>query len=279
MPFTLLTPSTVAEAVAALAQDEGARPLGGGTDLLLDLEEGRLQAGRLVSLARLPWDRLVRSDGQLRIGSTLPLRTLERDPRLPRDLPGLYEAVRSVGGVPLRHRATLGGNLARASPASDLIPILLALAARVHLVGPSDPRTVGLDEFLRASRSVDLARGELIEAVEVPESAPCAYSWQRVRPSNDISQVGVAVAYHSGEGRWAVALGGVVPRPVRLPTVEAVLSEPTPDEAARAEAARVAARDAPFASDRRASASYRRQLVEVLLTRALRAALREGASA
>ena len=269
MSFELLFPSTVAEAVAAMASGPGTVALAGGTDLLLDLEGGRATAERVVALSRLPWRSLERRDGRLRIGSLLPLRTLERDPGISRDLPGLFAALRSVGSVPLRHRATLGGNLARASPASDLIPILLALRAQVRLVGPNGARAIALDDFVRSSRSVDLGPGELIEAVELPERAASAYAWQRVRPSNDISQVGVAVARSPDPDGWTVAVGGVVPRPVRIAAAEAVLRSEVPSEQEREEAGRAAAREAPIATDRRASEEYRRRLVAVLVERAI----------
>lgn len=279
MEVEFLAPSTAEEAVRAMAGPGRSVALAGGTDLLPDLEDGRASADRIVSLTRLPWNTFGRSGGRLRIGSTVPMRSLERDPTMSRDLPGLYAALRSVGSVPLRHRATLGGNLARGSPASDLLPILLALDAQVHLVGPSGSRTTPLAPFLRASRSVDLGPGELIEAVELPSSAPSAYVWQRVRPSNDISQVGVAVARPPGSPGWAVALGGVVPKPVRVPRAEEHLraARPTREECERA--AEIAAREAPFASDRRATETYRRGLVKVLLGRALaEAGAREAAA-
>ena len=138
MAVAFFAPSTAEEAVAALAGPGRAVALAGGTDLLPDLEDGRASADRIVSLTRLPWSTLGRPDGRLRIGSTLPMRTLERDPHLQRDLPGLYTALRSVGSVPLRHRATVGGNLARGSPASDLLPILLALDAQIDLIRRGD---------------------------------------------------------------------------------------------------------------------------------------------
>ncbi len=273
MTVTVRFPSTPREAIAEMGAPYRTAILAGGTDLLFDLERARPPIERVVSLSRLPWSTLERREGRLRIGSTLPLRTLELDPRLAPDLPGLAEAIRSVGSVPLRHRATLGGNLARASPASDLIPVLLALGALVQLVGPDGPRSVTLDDFLVGSRTVDLREGELIEAVEVPERAACSYVWQRVRPANDISQVGVAVARPDGASNWAVALGGVVPRPVRVPAAEALLGAAEPDVPTCALAAEATARDAPFTTDRRASETYRRHLVAVLLRRALDAAL------
>src|SRR5208282_3829576 len=112
-PFELLAPATPEEAMALLrtAGPNEAAVIAGGTDLLLDVADGRLAPSRVISLRRLPWRTLDWNGTQLTVGSTLPLRALELDPELPRRLPGLYQAVRAVGGVALRHRATLGGNL------------------------------------------------------------------------------------------------------------------------------------------------------------------------
>lgn len=277
--FALLRPATAEEAMALLRDRPDALPMAGGTDLLLDLEEGRQSARAVVSLARLPWRTLERTSGGLVVGGTLPLRALEFDPAIAVELPGLLDAVRAVGSVPLRHRATLGGNIVRASPASDMLPILVALGAVVELLGPAGVRELAIERFVRASRSVDLSRGELVRSVRLPLSAPSAYLWQRVRPSNDISQVGAAVALPAGSTGWRVALGGMVPSPTRIAEAEAELAGPTPSEGAIARAAERAASVARLTSDRRASEPYRRRLVEVLVRRALESALaRRGAS-
>ncbi len=274
MAFALLTPRDAEEAVRLLAE-AGApktRVLAGGTDLLFELEGGRPAPARLLSLRRLPW-RFVGWDGpRLTVGSTAPLSDVEREPRVPRDLPGLWMAIRAVGSVPLRHRATIGGNLGRASPASDLIPVLLALDARVHLVGPSGARELSVGEFIVGPRTTSLGPAELIEAVSFPEPRPSSYLWQRVRPANDISQVGVAAAWSPSEQRWGVAVGGAWPAPTRLAEVERELVGATPSEAHLARAAALAARLAPFQTDKRASEEYRRRVLDVLLRRAVRAA-------
>ncbi len=267
--FDLVTPRSADEAVAALrAMPAGeAAVLAGGTDLMIDLDEGRTAPRRLVSLRHLPWRTVAWGPSSVAIGSTLSLRELERDPALARRLPGLYEAVRAVGGPALRARATLGGNLGRAAPVSDLIPILLALDAEVDLIGPDGERSVPVDRFIHASRATDLRRAELIRTIRIPELRPCAYAWQRVRPVNDISQVSVAVARSPGDGRWHVAIGGVAPRSVRVPEVEAAIRATTP--AALAGPADRLARHPALVGDKRASDEYRRRLVATLFVRAV----------
>jgi CO/xanthine dehydrogenase FAD-binding subunit len=277
--FDLLVPETVDAALAALhaTPAEATVVLAGGTDLLLDLDEGRITARRVVSLRKLPWRDLAWEDGRLRIGSTLPLSELDDDARLRREIPGLWQAVHAVGGVALRHRATIGGNLARAAPASDLLPILLALDASVELVGMPGKRTVPLESFLRASRSTSLGPGELIRSVEIPEARPSEYLWQRVRPANDISQVGVAVARSRTAPYWRIALGGITPRTMRIEEAEQALPARPSDEAIEVAANHAAAR-APFATDKRASEEYRRLLVRTLVARAVRSVRSQHAS-
>jgi aerobic carbon-monoxide dehydrogenase medium subunit len=272
MAFALVTPGSVDEAVRLLG-DPAAPPtavLAGGTDLLFELSGTTAAPPRVLSLRKMPW-RSIRWDGSsLEIGSTAPLRDLERAPRVRSDLPGLWSAVRAVGSVPLRHRATVGGNLARASPASDLIPILLTLDAVADLVGPHGRRRLPVGALVRGPRTTALGAGELIERVTIPEARPSAYLWQRVRPANDVSQVGVACAWSPTARHWRLAVGGAGPAPVRLPEVESVLDGPTPLAASTiAAAAAAASRLAPFSTDKRATEGYRRQVVEVLVRRAL----------
>ncbi|HYK92814.1 MAG TPA: FAD binding domain-containing protein [Thermoplasmata archaeon] len=278
MPFSLLIPDTPGEAIQLLAEP-GAPPttvLAGGTDLLFDLSGPRPEHRRVVSLRRLPWRTVGWNGSTLSIGSTAPLSDLEGDPRVRRDLPGLWSAVRAVGGVPLRHRATMGGNLARAAPVSDLIPILLALDARVHLIGVGGPRTLSVSELIRGPRSTALGPAELIESVEVPEPRPSAYLWQRVRPANDISQVGVAAAWSPSLGRWRIAAGGLGPVPTRMVGAESLLDTHRPTSEIVARAAVVAAEQAEVSGDKRATEDYRRRVLEVLIVRAVKSSLPAG---
>jgi aerobic carbon-monoxide dehydrogenase medium subunit len=247
--------------------------LGGGTDLLFDLDQARVAPAQVLSLRKLPWRYLRWERGSMVVGSTLPLRVLELDDRVRTQLPGLWEAIRDVGSPALRSRATLGGNVGRCSPASDLLPILLALDARVRIVGPSGAREHPLDMVLQESHRTSLGPAELIESVVLPAAAPSTYLWQRVQPVNDISQVGVAAAYIPEAPHWRIALGGLQPRPRRLSEAEAVLRSARPTHFEMELAAQEASRRAEFVSDKRATESYRRRLVMVLVRRAIQTTL------
>jgi aerobic carbon-monoxide dehydrogenase medium subunit len=273
--FQLVQPSTPAEAVRLLSRSNAGEMavLAGGTDLLLELDEGRIAPLQVLSLRKLPWRYLRWERDSLIVGSTLPLRTLELDPHVRSRLPGLWEAIQDVGSPALRNRATMGGNLGRGSPASDLIPILLALDARVRIIGPSGVREHPVDMVLQESRRSTLGPAELIESVILPASAPSTYLWQRVQPVNDISQVGVATAFRPEGPHWRIALGGLQPRARRLTEAEAVLRSARPTNLEMELAAQEASRRAEFVSDKRATESYRRRLVSVLVRRAIQSTL------
>ena len=275
VPFDLVTPSSVDEALATLRTSSPGEVviLSGGTDLLLDIQRGRASPRRVLSLRRLPWRTIEWVQGGVRIGSTLPLRELETDPQLRGLIPGLYHAVRAVGGVALRERATLGGNVVRSAPASDLLPILLALDAELELVGPKAERRVSLDAFLESPRRPNLGPFELVRSIWIHVARPSTYLWQRERPVNDISQVAVAVARSPSTMGWQVAVGDVLPRPVRVREAEALLGTGTPSATSVNEAARITSERAPFSTDRRGTEEYRRRVVRVLVERALRALL------
>jgi aerobic carbon-monoxide dehydrogenase medium subunit len=247
--------------------------LGGGTDLLFDLDQARITPKLLLSLRKLPWRYLRWEGNTLVVGSTLPLRVLELDAQVRRRLPGLWEAIRDVGSPALRSQATLGGNIGRSSPASDLIPILLALEARVRIVGPNGVHERPVQMVLQESRRTSLGPAELIESIVLPASAPSTYLWQRVQPVNDISQVGVAAAFAPETPHWRIALGGLQPLARRMSEAEAMLRSARPTELEMELASQEAARRAEFVSDKRATESYRRRLVAVLVRRAVQTTL------
>ncbi len=269
--FELLRPSTEEEALAAVKTGDARKVsvLAGGTDLLLDLDAGRAVPDRVVSLRRLPWNTLRWEGPALRIGSTMALRSIELDRTVASRFPALHEAIAAVGGAALRRQATVGGNLGRAAPASDVLPVLLVLDAEVDLVAAEGSRAMPVDAFVRSSRRTELRPGELVRSVLLREPRPSAYLWQRVRPANDISQVAVATAFSPHDRAWRVALGGVPPRPTLVPDAARSLEGPRPSAEQMAAAADRLAEHPGLVSDRRATEEYRRALVAVLLRRAV----------
>jgi carbon-monoxide dehydrogenase medium subunit len=206
-------------------------------------------------------------------------RLLERSAALRRFADGaLAEAAGTCGSPQIRNLATIGGNLANASPACDTAPPLLTLDAAVVIAGPRGRRTVPLDRFFTGVNRTALA-GELLIEVVIPappllRGGRGAWSFQKLgRLKSDIAVVnaaaGVAVD-RTGRCAWArIALGAVAPTPLRARSAEALLVGRVPDEAAIEEAAARAAAETRPVSDVRATAEYRREMSRVLVRRAL----------
>jgi CO/xanthine dehydrogenase FAD-binding subunit len=169
MPVHL--PDTVDAAVAALAADSAAVVLAGGTDLMVEINEGhRRPDATVVVVNRIPELRSWRRDpaaATVTIGAAVSYRELETGP-LAQLLPALAEAARTVGSPQIRNAGTLGGNLGTCSPAGDGLPVLAALDATVELASATRRRTVPVGEFMRGVKRTALEPGEMIVSITVP---------------------------------------------------------------------------------------------------------------
>src|SRR5438552_4520228 len=169
-PFDYERPSELDEATSLLAEHgPEARPLAGGTDLIIRLRDGSLRPRVVVDvkgIAELDGD-IDDQDGYLRFGAHTTMTDIAADPRVRRDYPALAESALFVGSVQIRNRATLVGNMCNASPAADTAPALLAYGARVVATGPNGTRQFPLDEFFVHSGVTTLSSGELMVGLEL----------------------------------------------------------------------------------------------------------------
>jgi CO/xanthine dehydrogenase FAD-binding subunit len=282
--FDYAAPRTVAEAVALLREKgDRARVLAGGTDILVQVREGRRDLDLLVDIKHIPEvNELACSlTAGLQLGAAVPCCRICEHAEIARVYPGLIDAVSLVGGVQIQSRACVGGNLCNASPAADTTPALIAHQAVAVIVGPEGRREVPVEKFCTAPGRTVLGRGELLVSFHVPPPAPnSAGRYLRFIPRNemDIAVVGAGVTVTLDDSRTRciaarVALAAVAPVPLFVPEagdalVDGPLSDALLDKAV--DLARAAAR--PI-SDMRGDADYRRHLVGVLTRRALQGAI------
>jgi len=259
------SPSTVEQALGLKAQHPQAAWIAGATDLGVELSRGKPVAPAFIALDRIAALQVLQVDAQrVRIGAGVSLSRIERE--LAGMFPALDQMLHWFAARQVRNRATLGGNLGSASPIGDLLPVLLALDARIELVGPQGPRSVDADGFFLDYRRTARAPDELIVAVEIPRRAGLRNASLKLakRPSDDISTVAASFALaFDADGRIEharLAYGGVAAIPRRARAVEEFLLGRALDAATVAEAgARLEAEFEPL-SDHRASADYRRAL-------------------
>jgi CO/xanthine dehydrogenase FAD-binding subunit len=280
MPVHL--PVTVDDAVEQLAADPAATVLAGGTDLMVEVNDGhRRPGGSVVVVNRIAELRSWRHDpvrSTVTIGAAV--RYLEMlDGPLADMVPALAEAARTVGSPQIRNAGTLGGNLGTCSPAGDGLPVLSALDAVVELASVSGRRTLPVGEFMLGVKRTALAPGEMIVAVTLPVvDGWQGYAKVGVRNAMVIAVASACVVLDRARRSVSVSLGSVGPTVLRCPDAEAHLVAGLDWTTLTAEPA-VLARFADLVSaasrpitDHRSSADYRRHAVGVLARRLVRRA-------
>ena len=208
----------------------------------------------------------------LRIGALATAREVELSPVALEHYPNLAQAVRELGSIQVRNRATIVGNVCRASPSADTLPPLIADGARVELFGQKGARELDLEKFFTGPGKTVLEPGELVTALVLPPPAPRTgkvYIKHGRRKAMELATVGVAVTL-TLNAEVRIVLGAVAPTPIRALRAEQMFK----NEQSIEKAAQAAADESRPISNVRASAEYRRTMVRVLTRRALEQALR-----
>ncbi|RPJ48407.1 MAG: xanthine dehydrogenase family protein subunit M [Betaproteobacteria bacterium] len=281
-PFELAEPRSLKAALKLLdAGDESVRVFGGGTALMLMMKAGVFQPTRLISLRGVE-SRYARvtaaKDGSLHIGALTTLTTLGRAAAVRSKAPVIAGTLQTLSNVRVRNVATLGGHLAHADPHMDLPPVLIALDAQVVTAATAGLRTLAVADLFTGYYETALARNELISEVIVPAQTGrrSAYVKLTTRAADDWPTLGIAVSLQTDgrvieDARFVV--GAATEKPLRLPSVEAVLRGATADDAVLARAGEAAAAAAELVGDARGSAAYKTELLRVYAGRAVRKAL------
>jgi len=285
--FDYVAPHSIAEAISLLSRDgDQARILAGGTDLLVQLREGRRKATLLVDIKRIPEVNELSYDPVtgLRLGAAVPCYRIGRNPAITRAYPGLMDAISLIGGIQIQGRASIGGNLCNASPAADSIPALIVHQATCIIAGPRGYREVPVEEFCIAPGQTILQRGEFLVWLQVPPPQPgFGAAYLRFTPRNemDIAVVGAGASVVLDESGTSfvsarVALAAVAPTPLFVPEAGAWLAGRKVSAETIEEAARLAQAAARPITDMRGTAAQRRHLSAVLTRRALEKAVQRA---
>jgi carbon-monoxide dehydrogenase medium subunit len=289
MSFEYHEPASLAEAVrmGATFGPDGCF-LAGGTDLMIQMRRGKLSPRHVVSLHRVPGLDSILANGAVTLGALVTHRAIERHFAFQGRLRALREGAEVIGGHQVRNVATVGGNIVNASPAADIVPVLLALDATVTCMSLDGERTLPLETFLLGPGQTARRNGELLTGVrfpELPEDSATAFLKAGRRKAMEISVVCVAARLTVDAARERcvearIVLGAVAPTTWRARAAEQAIEGRAPTHDALREAGRLAAAGCRPIGDVRASARYRTHLVETLVPRALARCLervREGA--
>lgn len=275
--FEFAQPRNLPAALTTLTEQGRVIPLAGGTNVLVNMKRAPLAADLLVDLSRLEaLQSITEQDGHIRLGAGVTFARL-LDWRPGGAAQGLMQPMCSAFAGPLiRNLATVGGNICDASAAADISPVLLALDARVELQSAAQGlRTLPLDEFTQGVRRTVRRDDELLTAVEFPRPEADEYWFyyklgKRRADAISIVSVALTVSMNADKVQQAhIALGAVAPTPMRASDAEQLLhGEALNTTIINAAATAAAAQSRPI-DDFRASAAYRRRMVEVLVKRGL----------
>jgi aerobic carbon-monoxide dehydrogenase medium subunit len=278
-PFEMYQPTSLQQASRLLKEKgAGGRFLAGGTDLVIAIKEKGLIPKYVVDLKKIPGVSGIRehADGSITIGALTTMREIETDPLLNKKYPFLCQSAAEVGSIQIRNRATVGGNMANATPSADVAPSLIALNATAKIVDADGERIVALEEFFRGPGQSIMSPEEILTEITIPKTSPQLvgeYIKFSPRDMMDLAYVGVAVAYVIAADKHCsgvrIVLGAVAPQPIRARNAEALLEGQLLTEEVAAKVGAEAAKESKPISDVRSSAEYRRAMVEAMTKRAL----------
>lgn len=270
------------EAFSILAKTkEGAKILAGGTDVIVSMREGKITPSHLVNIKRIAGlDKIGPSaGGGLSIGALATIGAVESSAIVRNAFPMLAEAAHQIGSLPVRNRATVGGNLCNSSPSADLAQPLVALGAIAKIAGPKGKRSVKLEEFFKGPGKTVLSRTEILTEIRIPNPPKDSFSAflkHGPRQCMDIATVNAAIMV-TMKGKVCVeariVLGAVAPVPMRAKKAEAEIRGKLVEDNVVRKVGEIAAKECVPISDVRGSAGYRREVVNVLVRRLFAKAL------
>jgi carbon-monoxide dehydrogenase medium subunit len=274
--FDLLRPRSLAEASELLLKHgDDARPIAGGTTLVILMKQRAVHYPFLIDLQSVPGlDQIMQEKDGIRIGAVVTHRAVEVSPAVRKSIPVVSDAFGKVGNVRVRQTASVGGNLAHADYRLDPPPALLVLGAEVTAFGSKGSRRIPLKDFFRGMYETALEAGEILVDVKIPfmpEQSRAVYLKYSALSANDWPCLGVAALLANENGRCRelrLALGGVAATPVLIQGLEFVRGESLTGTVVDEVLRTVDAQISPFA-DLRGSEWYKRQVARVFVRRAI----------
>ncbi len=272
--FEYIEASSLAEASRLLLKHkDNAALLAGGTDLLVNMRNGNLRPQYVIALHRLDEMKGLSPlpHGGVRIGALATLGEVASHELVQTHYQALHDAILTVGSPQIRNVGTVAGNICNASPAADTAPPLLIFNALVNIAGPDGGRVLPVQDFFKGPGQTALDDGEIVESIDLPpvsEHAASCYLKQGRTRGMDLALAGVGALVY-GKEKARLAFASVAPTPLRIKTVDKILSD-APFESSNIERALGAALEAiQPVSDVRASKEYRTAMTAVLMKKAL----------
>ena len=280
-PFEFVKPDSEASAIELLGKlSPNVRILAGGTDYLVDLKHTADVPKTVMDISRLPELKGIDEvDDGLRIGAGVTHTEIMQNPLIKKYAPAMIHAAHTIGAVQTRNLGTIGGNLVTCVPSMDSGPTLVALDAEVNIVGKDGARRISLTDLFVGPRKTSLKANELLTEIIIPKSSlgkPANFYKFGLRKGQALALVNAASSLWVKGGCFKdlrISIGAVAPVVIRCLKAEKYLEGKKIDEKLVKEAGNIAVTEAKPIDDFRASQSYRNDLIAVLVTRTINAAI------
>jgi len=273
---------SVDDAIARLVQNPNARPLAGGTDILVRLHQGNPDYRHVVDIHHVAELKKIflEPDGTIVVGSGATFTDLTESRIITANIPVLAQGAGSVGGPQVRNQATVGGNICNGAPSADCAAPLLVLNAVVELKGPQGMRRIPLHEFYQGPGRVDREQTEIMTALRIaPDEYQCwvsSFYKYAMRDAMDIATIGCTAAARLDGDKFAelrLAFSVAAPTPVRCETAEkAAAGQPLSEETLKA-IRNAVEKDVNPRNSWRASKEFRLHVIRTLTQRVVRQAV------
>ncbi|MCL5075223.1 MAG: xanthine dehydrogenase family protein subunit M [Chloroflexi bacterium] len=275
--FDYFAPASLAQTLQLLDEYPQMRVLAGGTDLLVKMKAGKLDAAYLMDIKRVEGMSGIFDEGSLVIAAATPLSAIEKSTKVKEEYVALFEAVRSMAAPAIKNMGTIGGNICNASPAADTAPPLIAFGAEFTLRSINGERSVPAEEFFIGPGVTVLSPKELLIEINIPPlSTNTGSSFLKIgRVSADIAKINVAVVLRR-QGDMCqscrIVFGSVAAKPIKVKGAEEVLEGKKLNSHTLKETADRASEEIDPITDIRSSAEYRRELCRYLTEEAVQLA-------
>ena len=287
--FEYIRAKNLNEAIRILSTEEnGVKILAGGTDIFVEMKQGQSHPRLLVDIKSIPElsQLYIGPNGELILGAAVKLAELEYWATGQKDWSGLSITARNIGSEQVRNRGTVVGNVCRASPAADMVPMLIAMDARVEIVGSEDPKFLSVEDFLVGPGQTVLKTGELVKSLIIPKPASntgTAFLKLGKRRAMNVATVSAAAKITiNGANRIksaSVVLGAVAPTSIRIPEAETILSNDGLTKQSLEKISNLAGAAAKPITDFRSTKDYRLKIVKILTHRVLKQAWKRATQA
>ncbi len=277
--FEYMAPANLEDASKLyLSYGEKACILAGGTDIVPLMKRGLLAPECVIDITKIPDMSYIRlEDGMLKLGALTTIESIRESPLIEQNYPSLHMASEVMGSTIIRNLATIGANICRASPASDMVPPLMVLGANLKIFGLKGIRIIPIEDFFLGFGKSKMTVGEILCEIEVPTPPDKQAFMKLKRTKEDLAKINISTAFNFSEDKCSgikIALGSVAPKVVMAEKAEKFLEGKELSDANIEEAKQIIYGEISPIDDVRSTAEYRWEMSKVLLGRVIKLALR-----